>query len=132
VPAESGYEGFPNPGGARGAELVKAKFEELVFVDGTYFCPRCAAAPRDLPVKPTRWKIHRAGEPYGVFGSPSGRTFEAGDVLRLPPPAGRGTPWLVVAVHPDADASFDGRLELAPFKESDGELIEPTGPIEDS
>jgi hypothetical protein len=43
MPDESGYEGEPNPGGARAAEMVKGKFEELVLVEGAHVCPQCAS-----------------------------------------------------------------------------------------
>jgi hypothetical protein len=70
-------------------------------------------------MKPTQWKLERSGEPFGLFGSPSGRTFKPGDVLRIPPPAGAGRAWLVVAVHPDPEPGFDGRLELVPAEDRD-------------
>jgi len=60
----------------------------------------------------TRWLIKREGSSNGELYSPTGRRFAVGDLVSLPPPAGRGSIWRVIAVELGRPDGFDGTMTI--------------------
>jgi hypothetical protein len=69
-------------------------------------------APEPPDPHPTRWLIRREGSPFGQLLSPTTRHFAVGDLVNLPPPAGRGSIWRVIAIELGEPEGCDGTLEV--------------------
>jgi hypothetical protein len=54
------------------------------------------------------------GPGWGEYLSVKGRVFAVGDVLNLPGRTPVAHPWRIVAVEPDPDPYYNGRLYLEP------------------
>lgn len=69
--------------------------------------------PDTSDVLPTRWLIQGHGSlAGGELTSPAGRRFTVGDLVNLPPPAGRGSIWRVIAIELGQPEGFDGTLTI--------------------